>query len=883
MGRKFPQFQPKMEILESDLPLDKNEPEPSMTRIIMNVDDVAQRNAEASAQSHHPIVSVSTHDNATTATVSSPVATAAIDEPHKENNEYGQLAEPELYARQQYGIVLKHTRCQDKDGFVGTIHYVGPVASASNPLQLYAGIIWDDVTRGKHNGSVVHKTTKQLISHFACPHPTGASFVKLERVDLGCALSLPLLQQRYVQVDSPHWEAPNNVFGPHAVVQTNRPGKTKPIEFFGELKIRRQQQVGLSPKFNTISLRRQGISHVESTKTNDWKFKTKTTTNYRIKKEDSGADTVDDNDGDEHVEVSATHHVQKLDLAGNLLSNWNTVADVLKVFDTVSDLSLAYNRISDLTSSTWSSLLTTTMPNTLQYLNLRCCHITNAVETLTCLGKCFPQLQTVGLSDNPLHLGMMRKHKGDGRLSSDQSSSCSGQQKQLQQQEQQHKQQQALLAQCLPNLTRLDVSECQLIYPQDWILFSQLPRLTSLSLDDNALTQIPSRQHHQTYDHDGDSCSCNSSTNTVHHHESYFPALLHLQLSGTEILTWTALEGLKDMPRLSSLRFQSTPLSRLEGPATTRSHLIARLLRRPPQEQLDPDGDDRNKSDSKSDSNSENDHNNKNNSPPPPPFISMLTVLNSTPISDQERQDAERRYVGTVAKQVVQRFGGGSGSSRSSNTKASTTIEDENENMNDIREQFLAHEHPTFEWLAQKHAMSAQHGSGNAFGVTGTIQMLADTLLCLTFQSMAAQSCDQPPLHRRLPASFTVAKVKALLERQFGLDGDLQELVVGQPSSSSSSSSDDSSNRSLSLRYSSASSIPTTVLDDDRRELSYYGVLDGSTIYMHEMDQAQVLQRQEEGVGGAQNGPQALLLQRMQQQESELNDFLERQKRINAK
>ena len=52
-------------------------------------------------------------------------------------------------------IIPGVTRMQDVDGYVGTIVYVGPVASAKNENEIYAGIVWDDPTRGKHDGRLL--------------------------------------------------------------------------------------------------------------------------------------------------------------------------------------------------------------------------------------------------------------------------------------------------------------------------------------------------------------------------------------------------------------------------------------------------------------------------------------------------------------------------------------------------------------------------------------------------------------------------------------------------------------------------------------------------------------------------------------------------------
>ena len=72
------------------------------------------------------------------------------------------------------------------------------------------------------------------------------------------------------------------------------------------------------------------------------------------------------------------------------------------------------------------------------------------------------------------------------------------------------------------------------------------------------------------------------------------------------------------------------------------------------------------------------------------------------------------------------------------------------------------------------------------------------------------------------------------------------------------------------------------MLDDDQRELSYYGVLDGSTIYMHEMEQVQVFATPTGGASvvlGMAPRHDSYGIWHMQQQESELSQTSETDQR----
>lgn len=109
------------------------------------------------------------------------------------------------------------------------------------------------------------------------------------------------------------------------------------------------------------------------------------------------------------------------------------------------------------------------------------------------------------------------------------------------------------------------------------------------------------------------------------------------------------------------------------------------------------------------------------------------------------------------------------------------------------------------------------------------------------------------PLIRRLPLQLTVGKLKALCARQFGLDRDLQTLHYKQRSDSG---------------------FPEALDDEcDDHTLAYYGVPDGAEIYMNERQVG--VQQQEEALA------KLRLEERVEQQERELHDFQERQKRAN--
>lgn len=606
-------------------------------------------------------------------------------------------------------LVVDKTRVRDAAGYRGTVAYVGSVASASDPNLIYAGIVWDDPERGKHNGTVVSKTTGQLVSHFSCPHSTGASFVKVNKLDTGTVLTPGVLQERYVPLDSDERVAgPDNCL-PHTAATAS--GKdNKPIELLGELKIRKYQQVA---DLQTLSLRLSGLSSIDMSAS--WK--------------------------------TAAQQVRHLDLAGNLYCDWTVLPQILQCLPALETLSLASNRLGNLnTNDDDTSLAMPRQPQygTLKNLNVRDCHI-GSVSTLLALGRLLPKLNEIGMGQACLVDLNATEHQAD-------------------------------LAIALPNLKVLDLSQGQLKESSQIEALAALPSLESLSLDENPIDQWPTKA---------------AETEST----AFFNQLRHLQLAGTMISSWAALEGLRNCRQCQSLRLRSTPLTETAGPAA-RSQLIARFP--------------------------------------------SLVVLNASPVSSLERQEAERRYVANV-------------------TRLLQKAKKDQANDKDQEASILA-DHPTYTRLAREHDTvleSIRAESTNGKGGHHMSSSWSDSLATVTIRSMAAQSCEQAPLIRRLPATLTIRQVKALLARHFGLDWDLQELRL----------------------QNAGEAFPDTVLGgpnsssgDDDESLFAYGVADGATIYMHEVDvkarQQEVLRQQQ-----AQE-------EKLRQQEQEIHDYMQIQKKM---
>jgi hypothetical protein len=247
-------------------------------------------------------------------------------------------------------LVAGETRIRDADGFCGTVVYIGPVASAKNPEEIYAGIRWDDASRGKHDGSVICRRTNAFVRHFSCG-PTQGSFLRLHKMDRGIALTAALLRSKYVDMQAPVI-APNNLL-PHTARTSS--GRAKPIEFVGELIIRKQQQL---EDIDTVSLRREGISKAS----------------------------------DEDLQHDFGN-IKNIDIAGNLLCNWVEVLKIMEQFPLLNNFNVAYNRIQDIELPLVQFVHT-------KVLNLNSCSI--GTKTIQWIAQSMPNLEGLCIANSDL-------------------------------------------------------------------------------------------------------------------------------------------------------------------------------------------------------------------------------------------------------------------------------------------------------------------------------------------------------------------------------------------------------------------------------------------------------------------------------------------------
>lgn len=71
------------------------------------------------------------------------------------------------------------SRVADRDGFLGTIRYVGPVVTSKTADATYIGVDWDVAARGKGDGAVT-TSAGETVRYFQCV--TSASGLPCEKM-----------------------------------------------------------------------------------------------------------------------------------------------------------------------------------------------------------------------------------------------------------------------------------------------------------------------------------------------------------------------------------------------------------------------------------------------------------------------------------------------------------------------------------------------------------------------------------------------------------------------------------------------------------------------------------------------------------------------------
>eukprot|EP00605_Chrysophyceae_sp_TOSAG23-4_P002946 GSChrysophyteH1.ASY1.ANO1.3244.1 assembled CDS len=254
-------------------------------------------------------------------------------------------------------------RIRDSDGFRGTVRYIGPVAAAKSKEEIWLGVEWDKQGRGKHDGSCTDKEGN-LHRYFECTNGSG-SFVRPSKktvITQGRSFETAL-RERYVDTDAPKItkEAEGDNTLPDSFVVTAK-GNAKPIEFFGETKIRKWQQLG---KVESIAVRDDTVSSIDASI-------------------------------GEYIP-----HVVEVDLQDNLLYKWKDISTLMSSLPGLRKLQLHGNKMQPFTSAISETLPTKPCFGNLSVLALNACGVTTWSSVLL-LASHAPSLGELYLSANQI-------------------------------------------------------------------------------------------------------------------------------------------------------------------------------------------------------------------------------------------------------------------------------------------------------------------------------------------------------------------------------------------------------------------------------------------------------------------------------------------------
>ncbi|XP_075059418.1 tubulin-specific chaperone E isoform X2 [Mixophyes fleayi] len=344
------------------------------------------------------------------------------------------------------------------DGEYATVCYVGMVPPTTG---LWLGVEWDNPLRGKHDGS--HKGTR----YFTCSHPTGGSFIRPKKAEFGVSF-LTAVTTRY---------SSNNEWNENMVI-----GK-KTVELIGIESIQEEQS-----QLNTlvdISLRECAVSNAGYT--------------GKI--------------------YNSCPNISTINLSKNLLSTWESMADIACQLKRLKNLDLSENRL-HLSSN--PSCLAQAFGN-MTVLSLNRTGIT-WTEVLQC-AVMWPVLEELHLASNDI--AVLERPVN-----------------------------------CLQSLTLLDISNNLLIHGCQLHAISDLPRLKHLIISNNKISSI----NFPVFNF-----GCNTEM---------FAALNSLSVDGNNISQWSFINQLNKLESLQSLNCQNNSLMDSEkNPETVRQLIIAKIAR----------------------------------------------------------------------------------------------------------------------------------------------------------------------------------------------------------------------------------------------------------------------------------------------------------------
>ncbi|KAG2428537.1 hypothetical protein HYH02_014341 [Chlamydomonas schloesseri] len=228
-----------------------------------------------------------------------------------------------------------------------TVRYVGPVAGQEGT---WVGVEWDDVSRGKHDGSTGG------VRYFDCKNscPTAGSFVRIERVNFGISV-LEALRARYNNETAEYGAEVNE---DELYVHTSRKRRVK-VQLVGEEKIsQKQRQIHTLESARLVGL---DISAV----------------------------------GDGAELAAAVPALTELDVTANLVASWSFAEQLATALPRLSVLNLSENKL----AMPGAGAAVAALPG-LRALVLNDCGVT--WQEVLRLAPCLPSLEELHLCGNPI-------------------------------------------------------------------------------------------------------------------------------------------------------------------------------------------------------------------------------------------------------------------------------------------------------------------------------------------------------------------------------------------------------------------------------------------------------------------------------------------------
>lgn len=405
------------------------------------------------------------------------------------------------------------SRVKDVDGYRATVRYIGPVAAAKKQDEIWLGVEWDRQDRGKHDGSCVDKAGN-LHRYFECANGAG-SFVKGNKVGGGISF-VQAIQERYVESDAPALTKENDPTLPDAFVTTSK-GNAKPIEFLGEHKLRKWQQISAIDK---VAIRDDRIASM----------------------------------GEGLKEVAG--HLKEVDLQGNLLWKWSEVGKLTCDIEGLKTLVLHGNKMQRIDNVVLSTCPAGSFAG-LRTLALNSCNITSwtqvqllephlmNIEELYLSANCLTDLPKASeQTDSGVFTGVV-----EAATSEADAGECG----------------------CCPprevvtplppiaeegtwkKLRILDMSGCAIDEWSQVAFFSRLPALQELVVDSNPLPAVGRRE------------------------EESFASLQRISISNTGLSSWSDVDAIASYPTVSNVRMSGIPLFKGKGASQVRPIVISRV------------------------------------------------------------------------------------------------------------------------------------------------------------------------------------------------------------------------------------------------------------------------------------------------------------------